>query len=41
MEFTIDHKLKKGDTDKIAVPNFKLLGLIPSKLKFQVQELGR
>lgn len=39
MEFALSHKLKKGETDKIALPNLKEEGLIPKKLKFQVSEL--
>lgn len=39
MEFVLNHKLKKGETEKVPLPNLKAEGLVPKKIKFSISEL--
>lgn len=39
MELQLNYKIKKAETEKIALPNLKESCLLPTKIKFSVQEL--
>lgn len=39
MEIQLQHKIKKAETEKIPIPNLKSNCLLPTKIKFSVQDL--